>query len=103
MKQRPDAKSFGSYDDLSAHYARGKDYEVAIETRPDSPIVVIAPHAGMIENGTSEIARAIVENDFNIYLFEGVVKSGNYRALHLTSHYFNEPDCVEFVLVKRSL
>jgi len=60
-------------------------------------VAVIAPHGGGIEDGTSEIARAIAGDDFNLYLFEGLRPSRNYAALHLTSHRFDEPECLELL------
>jgi phage replication-related protein YjqB (UPF0714/DUF867 family) len=62
-----------------------------------SSVAVIAPHGGGIERYTSEIARAIAGDDFNFYVFEGVRRSGNYAALHLTSHRFDEPRCLELL------
>ncbi|MGH8753925.1 MAG: poly-gamma-glutamate hydrolase family protein, partial [Burkholderiales bacterium] len=35
--------------------------------------------------------------DFNLYLFEGVKKRGNYAALHITSRRFDEPSCLELL------
>jgi phage replication-related protein YjqB (UPF0714/DUF867 family) len=58
---------------------------------------VIAPHGGGIEEYTSEIARAIAGEDFNLYLFEGVRQAGNFASLHLTSHRFDEPRCVNLL------
>lgn len=37
------------------------------------------------------------EWDFNLYLFEGIRRAGNYAALHLTSHRFDEPRCLELL------
>ncbi len=58
---------------------------------------MIAPHGGEIENGTSELARAIAGDEYNLYLFEGIRKAHNYRALHLTSHRFDEPECLGLI------
>jgi phage replication-related protein YjqB (UPF0714/DUF867 family) len=38
---------------------------------------VIAPHGGGIDQYTSDIARAIAGAEFNLYLFEGISRSGN--------------------------
>src|ERR1700751_5506986 len=62
--------------------------------RPDSSVAVLAPHGGAIEAGTSEIACAVAGSEFNLYVFEGIRESGNYAALHLTSHRFDEPRCL---------
>jgi phage replication-related protein YjqB (UPF0714/DUF867 family) len=65
--------------------------------RPGSGVAVIAPHGGGIERRTSQIARAIAGDDFNLYLFEGLKASGNFAALHITSRHFDEPLCLELV------
>ncbi len=93
----PDARTYRGYADLAAAQVRGRDFEIDVRRRPDSPVAVIAPHGGRIEDGTSEIARAIAADDFNLYLLEGLRPSLNYRALHLTSHLFDEPECVALV------
>jgi phage replication-related protein YjqB (UPF0714/DUF867 family) len=48
-------------------------------------------------DGTSEIARRIAGDDFNVYLFEGIRSSRNYAALHLTSSLFDEPECLALI------
>jgi phage replication-related protein YjqB (UPF0714/DUF867 family) len=93
----PDARQYGSYADLARQQRRGRDYEIHVRRRPSLPVAVIAPHGGGIEDGTSELARAIAGDDFNLYLFEGTRPSGNYAALHLTSHLFDEPECLALI------
>jgi phage replication-related protein YjqB (UPF0714/DUF867 family) len=63
-----------------------------------SEVAVIAPHGGGIEPGTSELARAIAGTELTLYLFEGRKKQGN-KALHITSHAFDEPQGVAAVAV----
>jgi phage replication-related protein YjqB (UPF0714/DUF867 family) len=93
----PDARAYLGFADLAAAQVRGRDYEIEVRRRPASPVAVIAPHGGRIEDGTSEIARAIAADDLNLYLLEGTRPSLNYRALHLTSHLFDEPECLALV------
>lgn len=64
---------------------------------PSSSVAVIAPHGGSIEQRTSDIARAIAGDEFNLYLFEGIRRAGNYAALHLTSSRFDEPRCLDIL------
>lgn len=92
----PDAKLYTGFSDLARAQARGQDYEICVR-RTRSPVAVIAPHGGKIEDGTSEIARAIADKDFNLYLFEGIRPSKNYAALHLTSTMFDEPECLALI------
>jgi len=55
-----------------------------------SDVLVIAPHGGGIEIGTSELAAEIAGEEHNLYCFEGLRAHGN-RDLHVTSHRFDEP------------
>lgn len=91
------AQNFKSFGDLEAAYKEGVDYRIAISRGHHPQIAVIAPHGGAIERPTSQIAAGIAREDFSCYLFEGIRKAENYRALHLTSEYFNEPRCLELI------
>ena len=97
MNEIADAKHFRNFSELSRHQHRGRDFEITIRRKPGSPIAIVAPHGGGIEDGTSQIARAIAGHDFNLYLFEGIRSSSNYHALHLTSHRFDEPECLSLI------
>lgn len=56
----------------------------------NSRLLVMAPHGGCIEPGTSEIARVLAGNSLSLYCFEGLDCKGEYN-LHLTSSCFDEP------------
>jgi phage replication-related protein YjqB (UPF0714/DUF867 family) len=53
-------------------------------------VLVIAPHGGEIEVGTSELAASIAGAEHSLYCFEGRQRRA-FRELHLTSHRFDEP------------
>ncbi len=89
--------AYTSFEQLARYECEGRDYRVIVREVPDSPIVIVAPHGGGIERGTSEIAVAIAGEDFSLYLFEGLKRRQNFQALHLTSRRFNEPRCVALV------
>jgi phage replication-related protein YjqB (UPF0714/DUF867 family) len=91
------ADSCAGFADLVKQQVRGVDYAIDVHCRPASPVAIIAPHGGRIERRTSDIARAIAGEDFNLYLFEGIKSSGNYATLHLTSRRFDEPSCLELI------
>lgn len=91
------AASYRGYADLADQQVEGIDYKVHVRANAKSSVAVIAPHGGSIEKYTSEIARAIAGEDFNLYLFEGIRRSGNNATLHLTSHRFDEPRCLELL------
>jgi phage replication-related protein YjqB (UPF0714/DUF867 family) len=95
MKNR--AADYQSYADLAKAQVEGTDYEIYVRTNVASSVAVIAPHGGHIEQPTSEIARAVAGTEFNLYLFEGIRATGNYTDLHLTSHRFDEPRCLELL------
>ena len=90
----PNAKRYAGYSDLAAVQTEGVDYRVVVVPRAASRVAIVAPHAGSIEAHTSSIARQIAGRDLNLYLFEGTRPAGNYQALHLTSHRFDEPRCL---------
>lgn len=56
-------------------------------------VSIIAPHGGKIEPGTSQIARAISGDLFNLYCFDGRKPRYNDH-LHITSTKFDEPTAV---------
>lgn len=90
--------TYTSFSHLAKHERKNKDYRLQIVDRP-SRLVIIAPHGGGVEPGTSEIAQAIAGEEFSFYAFEGIKPRHNSR-LHVTSTHFGEPKCVE--LVRRS-
>ncbi|MEJ5300078.1 MAG: poly-gamma-glutamate hydrolase family protein [Thermodesulforhabdaceae bacterium] len=53
------------------------------------PVLIIAPHGGFIEPGTSIIAEAIAGEKYWFYAFEGIKPSGN-MSLHVSSNLFDE-------------
>jgi len=91
------AKDFQSFADLDAAYQRDKDYRIVRLPRPGSSTAVLAPHGGGIEAYTADIARAIAGDDFGLYLFEGLLRAGNFAALRLPSELFDEPECLDML------
>jgi phage replication-related protein YjqB (UPF0714/DUF867 family) len=88
---------YSTYAELAASEVAGRDYNIRVVRRPNSEIAIIAPHGGSIEHRTSDIATAIAGDDFNLYLFEGLDEQGSFDTLHLTSHRFDEPRCIELI------
>jgi phage replication-related protein YjqB (UPF0714/DUF867 family) len=86
---------YGSFAELARHETLGKDYRIVVLERPNSSILVVAPHGGMIEADTSEIAASIAGDEFHLFSFEGLKPYGENRALHITSHRFDHPRCLE--------
>ena len=80
---------YSSFAELRAAEPDGS-FEISHEVRPESRVIVVAPHGGKIEARTSEIALRIAGDDFSYYSFAGT-KHRNNRDLHITSHRFDEP------------
>ncbi|MDD5321625.1 MAG: poly-gamma-glutamate hydrolase family protein [Methylococcales bacterium] len=89
---------YRSYEELKKNEWSGRDFAVCVTPRP-STIAVIAPHGGLIEPRTTEIASQIAGEDFNLYLFQGTRAKDNYAALHITSHRFDEPSCLALLSI----
>ncbi|MGD0501819.1 MAG: poly-gamma-glutamate hydrolase family protein [Steroidobacteraceae bacterium] len=85
---------YGSFAELARHEIAGKDYRVEVVERVAASVLVVAPHGGMIEAGTSEIAASIAGGDFHLFNFEGLKPYGQNRTLHITSHRFDHPHCL---------
>lgn len=82
---------YPDFETLKKNHVYGRDYRISVTDRK-SPVTVLAIHGGRIEWGTSEVARELAGEDWNLYLFEGLMK--NSRSLHITSPHFNEPSAV---------
>jgi phage replication-related protein YjqB (UPF0714/DUF867 family) len=82
---------YASYAELARAERHGEDYGIVAIPRASSSVLIIAPHGGRIEHGTSELARCIAGEEYGFYAFEGYKPRGQNRALHVTSHRFDEP------------
>lgn len=88
---------YRNFASLAAAHVDGTDFRIRTRIRARSPVAVIAPHGGSIERRTSAIARAVAAGDHNLYLFEGLDENGSFDTLHITSHRFDEPQCLRLV------
>jgi phage replication-related protein YjqB (UPF0714/DUF867 family) len=89
---------YESFQSLSSSESCDADFRIRVLDR-GTPTVIVAPHGGGIERGTSEIAEAIAGEEYSLYLFEGLKDHGN-GDLHITSTRFDEPQCL--MLLERS-
>jgi phage replication-related protein YjqB (UPF0714/DUF867 family) len=85
---------YGSYAELARHEVQGRDYRVRASRKAHSPVLIVAPHGGMIEAGTSEIAHLVAGGQHSLFSFEGLKVRGANRDLHITSHQFDHPQCL---------
>jgi phage replication-related protein YjqB (UPF0714/DUF867 family) len=83
---------YPSFAELARSEHEGIDYRRVWEAR-DSSILILAPHGGGIERGTSEIAQAVAGKTCSWYCFEGLKADGN-QDLHVTSARFDEPQAL---------
>jgi phage replication-related protein YjqB (UPF0714/DUF867 family) len=87
---------YRSFCELVKHHPEGRDFVIEVDEVNGSPLLVVAPHGGLIEPGTSQMARSIAGKEFSYYAFVGARRSGN-SALHITSHHFDEPRCLDLL------
>lgn len=97
---RPD--HYSSFEDLAAAEILGHDYSITDIRGARQDVLVLAPHGGGIEPGTSPLAKAIAGADYSLYLFEGLKAEGN-GVLHVTSHRFSEPRCLEMLALAHTV
>jgi phage replication-related protein YjqB (UPF0714/DUF867 family) len=72
----------------------GKDYNTTVRERPQSGVLIVAPHGGNIEIGTTELADLIAGAEYSLFAFNGLKIRGRNRDLHITSHNFDHPECL---------
>ena len=80
---------YKNYSQLRKCEQEGADYQIRFHER-SSGILIVAPHGGCIEPGTTEIAHAVAGKEHSIYCFEGL-KDRDNNILHITSTHFDEP------------
>lgn len=81
---------YSSFADLKRDRRERSDYSICSEDR-GSRVLVMAPHGGMIEPFTTELAEAVAGDEFSLYSFVGRQRAHNRRDLHITSHLYDEP------------
>lgn len=89
--------AYRNFSELRKSEKQDVDFRILVVKRKGSGIVIVAPHGGAIEPGTSEVVKAVAGDDLSLALFEGIKPAGGNGRLHLTSTHFDEPCCVELV------
>ncbi len=87
---------YRNFAELSKTEREGLDFRISAVKREGSSTVIVAPHGGAIEPGTSEVAKEVANHDLSLAIFEGIKPKDN-KHLHITSTNFDEPRCVELV------
>ena len=88
---------YNNYRELAGAQTEGVDYQIRLDLRSQSDTAVVVPHGGSIERRTTEIGEAVAGSEFSFYAFEGLHEEGTYDILHITSHRFDEPQCLGLV------
>ncbi len=81
---------YASFNDLKMHEKEGTDYVIEMRTG-SSGALIIAPHGGGIEPGTSDIADWVAGTQHDFYCLKGLKHNGN-ADLHISSDKFDEPN-----------
>ncbi|MCI2400878.1 poly-gamma-glutamate hydrolase family protein [Aliiroseovarius subalbicans] len=84
---------YSSFKELYRAEKDGTDYQKQVVKRT-SNYLIMAPHGGRIEPGTSELAKAVASGEHSLYLFEGIRKRP-HSDLHVTSHRYDDEDAIE--------
>lgn len=84
------ADRYSSFADLKRDRREGIAYSIRSEDR-GSRVLVMAPHGGLIEPYTTELAEAVAGDELSLYSFVGSQRAHNRRDLHITSHLYDEP------------
>jgi phage replication-related protein YjqB (UPF0714/DUF867 family) len=82
---------YGNMAELFAATREGRDYRIH-RREAKSNFAIIAPHGGVMEPGTFEIADAIAGTRHKFYCLEALID-----GLHVTSHHFDDPTCLRLV------
>jgi len=91
---------YTSFAQLAQAHREGIDFDRIVLPRAESKIAVIAPHGGRLENHSDKIAEAVAGSEFSLYCFRS--KLGRQSPnLHITSHNFDDPECVSLVAANR--
>jgi phage replication-related protein YjqB (UPF0714/DUF867 family) len=90
------ADRYDCFAALAASETPNVHYRIGLADR-GTPVVILAPHGGSIEPGSSEIALAIARSDYSFYAFEGLRPDGTHGDLHIASSLFDEPQALKLV------
>lgn len=87
---------YSSFQSLRSSECEGSDFRVECADR-GSRYLILAPHGGFIEPGTSEVARSLAGADLSFYCFEGLRPGRAHTDLHITSTSFDEPEALSLI------
>ena len=91
---------YTSYAELLSKHQEGADFDRTLLARDGAKVALLAPHGGRLENFTDTIAESVAGADFSLYCFRSKLGWGKTN-LHITSHNFDDPECVALVAKHR--
>ncbi|MGR9346227.1 poly-gamma-glutamate hydrolase family protein [Rhizobium leguminosarum] len=87
---------YASFYELARTEVLDEDYAIESLDR-QSEVIVVAPHGGWIEPGTTEITKAIANDDLSYYVFIGLKSGRRHEDLHVSSERFDEPTALAMI------
>ncbi|MFC0137937.1 hypothetical protein CD127_06945 [Staphylococcus petrasii] len=85
--------TYRSMSELFAHTTEGKDW-IKERSNRNSNALIIAPHGGNIEKGTTELAKSIAnKGNYDYYAFNAIRDYKN-NELHVTSTNYDDKDLI---------
>jgi phage replication-related protein YjqB (UPF0714/DUF867 family) len=63
---------YKNFAELARNEIEGVDYSISFVVRGNGSLLIAAPHAGVIEVGTSSISELIAGEDHSLYQFESL-------------------------------
>jgi phage replication-related protein YjqB (UPF0714/DUF867 family) len=85
-----------TFASLAASETADVDYRIRTIDRK-ARVLIMAPHGGAIEPGTSEIAISIAAETHSLYCFEGILPGRPHGSLHIASTRLDEPNSIGLI------
>ena len=79
--------------ELLAHLPSDDHYQIQFNDTRNSNVKLFAPHGGCIEPGTGILVRELACDNFDYYVFQGMMKKNCFGTLHISSTRYDEPCC----------
>lgn len=90
-------KPYTTFQELLKNESEGKDFQIRFKST-DSGILIMAPHGGRIEPGTTEIAESLASGKYSFYSFEGLKFPDEANiVLHVGSADYDEPIATKMI------
>jgi phage replication-related protein YjqB (UPF0714/DUF867 family) len=85
--------TYTSMVELLTHLPSAGHYEIQCHDGRRSGLKLFAPHGGCIEPCTGGLVVELAGDEFDYYVFRGMMKENCFRNLHVSSTRYDEPTC----------